>query len=390
MYRHGPPGDVPGVDHDLRRARAGTAAAFAVVGVVAATYAARIPAVQDRLGLTAGDLALAVLAVEGGALAGLPLGGALVGRRGSRRSLRAAFAVFVPGVVLVAAAPSLGALAAALALWAAANSVADVALNAQGTELDRRYGRPVLSGLHAAQGAGLLAGAAAATALAAAGVQLLAHVAAVAAVCAAVAAPATAPLVREPPAPPRARTPLPPPRPLLLLGAVAFCAFLVDGAATNWVAVHLRGRGASEATAAAGYLLLATGLVLGRLAGDRLTARWSRSRLVRACGVLATAGTAVVVLAPDVATALAGWALVGLAVAPLAPAVLGAAPGVAGVPAPAAIAVVTTIGYLGSFAGPPVVGVLAGRVTLPAALGVVALAGVATAALAGPALRRAR
>jgi hypothetical protein len=34
--------------------------------------------------------------------------------------------------------------------------------------------------------------------------------------------------------------------------------------------------------------------------------------------------------------------------------------------------------------------VLAGRVTLPAALGVVALAGVATAALAGPALRRAR
>jgi MFS family permease len=381
---------------DSARARLGTTVAFAVTGVVAATYAARLPAVQDRLGLSSGGVALVVLAVEGGALAGLPLGAAVVARHGSRRGLRGAFAVYVPGVLAVALAPTLGWLVAALAVWAAANSVADVALNAQGTELDRRYGRPVLAGLHAGQGAGLLAGALAATVAAAAGVPLLAHVAVVAAVCLAAGVAASVPMVPEPavrrPAARTARTagPARPPRALLLLGAVAFCAFLVDGAATSWVAVHLSTEhDASAATAAGGYLVLAAGLVLGRLVADRLTTRWSRRRLVRGCGALVALGTAVVVLAPGTGVAMAGWALVGVAVAPLAPAVLGAA-GAAGTPSPpAAIATVTTIGYLGSFTGPPAIGALARGMPLSWALALIALAGAAAAALSRGALPRA-
>jgi hypothetical protein len=54
---------------------------------------------------------------------------------------------------------------------------------------------------------------------------------------------------------------------------------------------------------------------------------------------------------------------------------------------------VTTIGYLGSFAGPPAIGVLARDMPLSWALMVVAVAGVATAvlsrrALPGPPTRR--
>ncbi len=107
---------------------------------------------QDRLDLSAGELAVAVLGVEGGALLGLSLGGLVVGRWGSRRAAQAGFAVYAPGVLAAALSPNLALLAVGLGVWAAANSVLDVALNAQGVELERRAGRPLLSGLHAVQG----------------------------------------------------------------------------------------------------------------------------------------------------------------------------------------------------------------------------------------------
>ncbi len=396
----------------VARARRGTWAAFCVTGLVAASWAGRIPAVVERLDLSAGALAVAVLGLEGGALLGLPLGGAVVTRWGSRLGLRAGFAVYAPGLLVAALAPTLAWLVLGLAAWAAANSVVDVALNAQGVELERRTRRSLLSGLHAAQGIGLLLGALLATAAAAADLMLLVHLTAVAALALAVGLTATLPLLREPQPHhrgPRTRSRRQRPRGrLLLLGAVAFCAFLIDGAATTWIAVQLRtDHGAAPGLAAAGYLVFTAALVLSRLMGDGCSARHPRPRIVRGCGLLTAAGVAVAVLAPAAWIALAGWALVGLAVALLAPTVLSAAPdatrpgdqreddsghGTATISAPVAITAVTMIGYLGSFTGPPLIGALAEYVDLSNALTLVAVAGLVAAVLAprvpaGPASR---
>jgi hypothetical protein len=59
------------------------------------------------------------------------------------------------------------------------------------------------------------------------------------------------------------------------------------------------------------------------------------------------------------------------------------------VPAPAAIAAVTTVGYLGLFAGPPLIGVLAGFSSLPAALWLLVAVSLLLTGLARPALARA-
>ncbi|MGY1732119.1 MFS transporter [Geodermatophilus sp. SYSU D01045] len=361
---------------------------FLLTGLLAASWAGRVPAVQERLDLSPGGLAVAVLGIEGGALLGLPLGGALVTRLGSRAGAALGLAGYAPLLPVAAAAPSLPWLAAALAGWAAANSVVDVALNAQGVELERRCGRPVLSGLHAAQGLGLLLGALGATAAAAADVPLGVHLGAATAAGLLAGGPATRLLVRGPRVPAHPR-PAGSRRGLLGLGAVASCAFLVDASATQWVAVHLRtDHGAGPGLAAAGLLAVTAALVVGRLPGDRLLLRYRRATVVRGCGLAVAAGAGLAVLAPTAGWALAGWAFVGLAVAPLAPVVLGAAPDAprrrsAGIPAPVAIATVTTVGYLSSAAGPPAVGALAEGVGLSAALLLVVLAGLAAAVLAG-------
>jgi MFS family permease len=105
------------------------------------------------------------------------------------------------------------------------------------------------------------------------------------------------------------------------------CAFLIDGAATNWIAVQLRtDHEAPPGLAAAGYLVFTAALVVTRLVADRLSDRYPRTGIVRACGLSTAAGVAVAVVAPSAWVALGGWALGGLAVVLLAPTVLDAAP----------------------------------------------------------------
>jgi MFS family permease len=380
---------VPARASEHGRARAATALVFFLTGLAGGTWAARIPAVQDRLGLSPGTLAVALLGLEGGAVVGLPLGGVLVARVGSRWSLRIGFAVWPLGLVAVALVPSLASLTAALAVMAAANSVVDVAMNAQGVELERRYERPVLSGLHAGHSFGFMAGGLVAMAAAAASPSTVAHFAAVGAVSLVAGVGATRLLVRERAAvgPAVAR----PSGGLMLLGLVAFCVFFSDGAANNWSAVHLRSeRGADPALAAAAVSVFSLTLGLGRLVGDRLVARLGRAGAVRLGGAVSALGAAVAIAAPSAGVALAGWAILGAGLAPIAPAVLGAAPGASELPTPVAIAAVTSVGYLGSFTGPPVIGALAELTSLSAALGLLVVAAAVAAGVAGRALARPR
>jgi MFS family permease len=369
-----------------RAARAATTVVFLLTGAVMAGWATRLPAVQERLGLSAAQVGLAVTGLELGALTGLPLGGLLVTRWGSAHATRVGFALY-PGALLAAAvAPSLPLLTAALAVTAAANSLVDVAMNVQGLALERRYGRPVLSGLHAGHSAGLLAGGLAGTAAAAGDVPVATHFAVVAVAGTVLGVVTPRWFVKELSGGRRTAFARPG-RALLLLGMLAFCAFLLDGAASSWSALHLRtAHDAAPGTAAAAFTVFAMALTLGRLAGDRVVTRFGRTRTVLAAGLTTAAGGALAITAPTSATSLAGWGVFGLGLATVAPTVLGAAPALTDRQPAVAIAAVTTVGYLGSFTGPPVIGALASVTTLPSALTVLVVVALVSACLARPAL----
>lgn len=370
------------------RARAATTIVFFATGAIFASWAARTPAVQDKLDLSAGELAIAILGIEGGAVLGLPLGGALATRTGSRTTLRTGFLLYPAGMVLVGAAPSLVTLTAALALTTAATSLNDVAMNVQGVEIERRAERPVMSGLHAGHSFGVLAGALIGTAAAATHTAVAAHFTGVAFAGLVAGMLATFWLVdeeREAGAPMLAR----PSGPLVGLAAIAICCFLIEGTATQWSAVHLRGEGAGQGLAAAGFATFALAIAVGRVAGDRVIGRLGRARTVRAAGLVTGAGFALAIAAPGPAVALLAWAVTGAGVAVVAPAVLGAAPLVGELRAPVAIAAVTTVGYLGSFTGPPAIGAVAELTGVSAALSLALAACAAIALLAPASLRRA-
>jgi MFS family permease len=85
-----------------------------------------------------GQLAIAFIVLDAGAVAGLQLGAVVVTRLGSRRVLLVALPAFAGLVLPISYAPNLATLAVAAGLAGAANSVVDVAMNDQGVGVQPR------------------------------------------------------------------------------------------------------------------------------------------------------------------------------------------------------------------------------------------------------------
>src|SRR5919202_4900667 len=156
-------------------ARRGVRAVFFLHGASAGMWVARIPAVQERLGRAVGALGLALLGAGLGTLAAMAPAGALIARHGSRAVVRGTAWPAALALGLLGLAPNGPTLFAALVAWGASTSALDVAMNAQGSTIEQRLGRPVMSSLHGFWSLGNLSGAAVGACLAAAGVAFHLH-----------------------------------------------------------------------------------------------------------------------------------------------------------------------------------------------------------------------
>ncbi|WP_165495246.1 MFS transporter [Actinomadura roseirufa] len=344
----------------MRAARTAVSVVFFVNGAAFATWAARVPAVRDALGLSAGGLSVALTGLATGAFLGLPLAGGLVARWGSRKVLIWA-ALYLTGLPLIASAPRLACLTAVLVAFAIGNSAIDVAMNTQGVLAERAYSRPLMGGFHAMFSLGGVTGAAAGGLAAAAGMSVGTHFLLAAAVLSAVCAAATGFLLPDGPDL-AASDPLLalPSRGLWAPGLVVFCALMGEGLMNDWGSLYLRDiAGTSAGTAATGFAVFSVGMVAGRLAADRIRDRTSPGRFLLRCGLLAASGSTIAIAFPFSWTGLAAYSLIGLGLAAVVPVAFSrAAETPSRRPGPS-IAAVSTIGYIGFMAGPPLVGGIA-------------------------------
>jgi hypothetical protein len=128
------------------------------------------------------------------------------------------------------------------------------------------------------------------------------------------------------------------------------------------------------------------GVCAGRLLGNGAIARLGAGRVFFAGALTGGCGLAGGLLIGRPAAAIAGLALLGLGLANLLPICIAAAGDDDRVPVGTAVARVSMLGYLGSFAGPALIGALASAVGLRAAL-LLPAAAVAVTALAARSVR---
>ncbi len=367
-----------------RRARVAVSAAFLIHSTVSGTWAPRLPAIKESLALSDGELGTALVGLAVGLLIGTRLAGAPVDRFGSRPVMRVGFPLLAATLLLPGLADSLVALLLSLFVLGLASGALDVAMNAQGIEVERRVGRPILSGLHGLWSIGLGIGAGVAAVAAAIDADPLEHFAVVAALLAVASLVFLRALLA-------ARTPEPGEREeepvtvrwslaLVLLGVIAFCSFVGEGAASDWSAVYMTQElGSSEALGAVAFAAFAVTMAIARFAADPLRGRLGNVVLARGGSLIAGVGLGVALLVHEPAAAIAGFALLGLGLAPVVPIAFSAAGDLDPRATGRLVGRVATLGYVGSVAGPIMIGWLAEATSLRTALGLVVVLALAIA-----------
>jgi MFS family permease len=370
----------------LSSPRAAVAAAFLIHSTVSGTWAPRLPAIKDSLGLSDGELGTALVGLAIGLVVGTRVAGAPIDRFGSRPVMRAGFPLLAGTLLLPGLAGNAPTLFLALLVLGIASGALDVAMNAQGIEVERRLGRTILSGLHGLWSVGLGLGAGAAALAAAAGLDPLPHFAIVAAVLALASLVFLRGLlpardqVRHDSEEDDERVTVPWTLALVLLGVIAFCSFVGEGSASDWSAVYMTQElGTSQAVGSLAFAAFAVTMAAARFTADPLRTRLGSVILVRGGSLVAAAGLAAALLIHEPAAGIAGFALLGLGLAPVVPVAFSAAGDLDPRATGRLVGRVATIGYVGSVAGPIMIGWLAEATSLRTSLGLVVLLSLAIA-----------
>ena len=400
----------------MRCARTAALALYVILGLVEGIWVARIPGLKARLHLTDGLLALSLPVGPAGLVAVMPLAGRLADRLGSARLCRLAGLALAVLPLALWTAGTLATLIAVLLAFGITGGLMSVGLGAQGVRMEQAYGRPLMASFYASFSLGGLAGAVLGGLVAWLGAGRAETLAITVAVTVIVLIAGRS-LLAEPAGPGGRETARPnrragrcwlrtrpPPGTrclvwpgrgegrrwqgpgasrLTALGLLALCSLIAEGGAATWSGLYLRDNlGAQRVIPAAGFAAFSLTMAAGRLAGDRLAARYGPSGTVRRCALLASAGLASALLSHDSLAAVVGFAVSGGGFSCVIPQLFSAAGRVdSGCPG-GGIARVAGVGYLGLVGGPALIGGCASLIGLPAALGLAAVLGLCVAAFA--------
>jgi fucose permease len=362
---------------------------FFVNGAAVGLWVAQIPFVQDRFGLSKTTLGAVLLTMSIGVIVALPIMGQAIVRLGSARAVRLAGIACCCVMPLPILVPEPWLIPFGLLVFGAAGGSMDVSMNAHGSAIEGRTGRPIMSSLHAGWSFGGFTGAALVAGLTAAGVDPRIQNTAGAALLLVgllgllrFLGPGSATAAGE-----RFRLPS---RAVVLMAFLCFLIMITEGAMGDWGGVYLRGDlGAAAGVAALAFAMFSAGMTIARVTGDWVNERIGPTRLLRWGSALAAVSLGSLLVVAHPVAALVGLVLVGIGVANGVPLLFSAA-GAGGVETSGpSIAAVSSMGSLGFLVGPPFIGILADATSLPLALTTLVVATGVVAVLAGRVAARA-
>lgn len=363
--------------------RVAVSALFFLQGLCFATWASRIPSIQQQLGLSESFLGLILFAIPAGSLLSLVFSGALVARFGSKRVASNALLLYCLFLPLIGLAKTPVLLIGGLVLFGMAGNVANIAINTQAVHVEARYRKNIMASFH---GLWSLAGFVAAgigSYMIGNGIVPLTHfVLITTAIVAGVAASFASLVPDEKPVKTASKLFVKPDKALLKLGVLAFCCMMCEGAMFDWSGIYFQKVvKADKAWVGAGYTAFMCAMATGRFIADWVANHLRFQKTVFMSGLLIAAGLAVAVVFPFLATALAGFVLVGFGVSSVIPLVYSEAGKSKTIAPGMALTAVSSVGFLGFLVGPPVIGVIAGAVSLRLSFTLIALMGLLIAVL---------
>ena len=354
---------------------------FLANGLGFANLVPRFPEIVVGLGLSKSDFGQAVVAASVGALVAGLAASWLISRLTSAKVASLGMLVVALALLGAGLARSWVALAVCLLVVGGTDSIVDVAQNAHGLRVQRRWGASIVTSFHASWSLGAVLGAAMGQAMAGAGVGLGTHMVLTAAVLLVLS---TGPLLagwflpghdrddRDPDrikelddAPEvRSATSSRRSRPvtilvLIVVGLLCAASMFPEDVAMNWSSLLLSEQGAGAGRVGLGLVALQGTMIVGRLVGDRIIDAVGQRAVIAWGGALVTLGMSIALLVSSVPGMLLGMAISGAGCAVAVPVTYSAADDVEGLPPGLGLTIVSWLARLAGLLAPPVVGRLA-------------------------------
>jgi MFS family permease len=333
------------------------------------SWIVHIPLVKEHLELTDQMLGLALLCSGLGALATMWISGWLMSKYSSRKITILAGILFPISLIGPGLAPNFWSLAVSLFLLGACTGVMDIAMNIQAAAYEGLIGKPVMSSFHAWWSLSCWCGSLCGSVFLAVPAWTWAHLPLIAVAGLALTWFARSGLLRTE-ASGKSGPVLSFPRGILVIfGVLCLVVMMAEGAVADWAGVHLRtGYHVSEYVTAFGYNAFTLCMTIGRFAGDSLARSFGRKTVIVGSAAVTGIFLAVAALAPTPLVCIGGFGLAGFGMANLVPLLFSLAAKRSEGEIEQATSSVFATGYLGFLIGPPLVGFISSRTSLPTAL----------------------
>lgn len=371
----------------VRRARLAVAYVFFMLGSLVGAWASRIPDIKVILDVDESGFGLILLCMAFGAFSSFPISGPLIDRWGAATVAKISSICILFIFIGLTFGTSVAVMVPIAYLNGFAMGALDVSMNGWGAEVEQELGRPVMSSYHGlyslGAGAGAAGGALALWLEFAVPLHFYVWTVVVLPVLiwalmtpwqskTADAAGQKAPMFAIPKGA------------LLFVGLMALIAALGEGAVTDWAAIYqIQELGFDSSTAAIGFSLFSVAMVIMRLAGDQIIARFGPVKVARASGIAAAVGTSLVVLGGSVWVVWVGCVIMGFGNAVIFPLAMSRAAADPNLSRGRALASVATLGYGAFLFGPPVLGFIGHALSLRMSFALVAVLAILITVMAG-------
>ncbi|MFK8083555.1 MAG: MFS transporter [Granulosicoccus sp.] len=350
----------------------------------------RIPDIKASLGLSDGELGLALLSMPLGTLIGFSIAGRIIQSIGLRNGCRLFLPLWAVLFITPALAQDLVQLMLALVVSGLAIGLIETAMNTEAARIEKAAARRIMSRCHGFWSIGTMAGALLGGLVAHQGVSVQTHFVVImpliafggylvatalpelAAVSSGIKAAESAALHHPDeglPEPEESTLFSLPRKAILLLCVMPLGIMMVEGAFIDWSAVFMRDvMSASPLLIAVTYSFFSVVMAAVRLWGDVISERFGESTVIRASGLAATAGIALFALAPNTLWVFFAAAISGAGVAIVFPLAVTAAANRPGRSAANNVAALNMVAFTAFLVAPPVIGFLSEAVGLRYAL----------------------
>jgi fucose permease len=349
---------------------------FLTHAVASGSLFTRIPDLQQGLGIDAATLGLAFVGQPVGAITMFLVASRIVERFGTRIVLLGGLPVMVVGAFAMALVPSVLGLFVAIAAYSATFALTNVAMNVEADRVEAATGKRLMNTCHGLWSLGQFGVFLLGALVRGLDVTPAVHLGAMVPLVIAAALVFILPMRSAPPrdhaaSTRRRRLALPTPATLRLLGFI-IGGTLAEAATRNWSVIYSRDSFSVPQWAETLTLpVFVAAMVLGRFLADGWTQRIGPTRLGRLLVSAALVGAVVVVFAPSLPVALAGFALLGLGICTTFPASTSAAAQLGDRPSSENVAALTLSVQMVMLGAPALMGFVADAFGIRATFGLV-------------------